>query len=1150
MGKQWSVNDARSFWQSRFAIFINPPVTIASHLNSNPSQFNTLSEYPNKTVQHLLFWIKYLSWGKCDKCHRIFTQPLLPNFCRNFKSAKNPKCVCETERYIIPQPRNVPIELSSLTKSDIYILRPFDVDTGTFKFMRHGYRARTALFSLKCSNLSVKEKIEGLTDPNAKKRCQKAYEFLLKSDFSSYKDYIDKRQYLVDTGAHISNLEIFSWVAIECALWPHLYWSTSMCDSIHEGLLDRASGKLSFLAKCFGPILDYSMDFQLLQYIFDRWMFKTITGAVNQANFAGCTPYTALSSKTFSPSFWQRQHRYLLDVVRQKGFPNLFITISPSEWTFTSPFWLDQQRDYYSLKPLKTPLFETSHFIHVLEQIVRGYLCGTNDQRWSNHLFSYNNLKNKTNVDTFFYRFEFQERGTVHLHLLLWLHDFQHIQFKGIRADIPQDDDPLQQYVTKFQKSNSRSKSLSIQPQDTYVTTEDKKQYLHIKHTPEAFAENLRAYIDTLLPSLKCSMDVQTSDGHGMILRYVTSYVSKWSETFHNTSLFNNDINASHAAFRYLINLQVCEPEMWTLMLNSKIAYSFGTNVDFHPPHPDVAADNKVLVSYYSRPNSLHEMSLIQWLRHVNSGKKTSRGKSIPVFVGVTYLSFFNPLYFFQLLMLNHPHSCVDEILPTNRNVPSQVLYFVKAQTLIPKLLEPKIFENMLQSEGHKIFFINNVLSYLQSLKDIIAAHSLHFLPSKFHSVLPISNDSASNLNGLQLVVYNLFMQYVIARREYYNKSHPDNTEWMNYIVITGHPGTGKTYTLQSCIDLCIARNYAVAVVTPTGALSCLYKAIYGDKIKTETIHSMFKISIDPLQKNSINWQLSFFDVLFIDEISQISRESFDHMVKTINLIPIKPVIMMSGDFSQQQPLSTVQGKVKQVSSIKDYQIFVQRATKFNLHEQFRIRDNILLHFLQAIRHYKPTETILRHIQKDRILCDCPVTDEQIIAAHKKFKTHLFLTVSNAATNIINDAIISQYTDKPIISTVMCTKKQNETKIFNGMPVMLLENRDKSIGFVNGQLAAIHSILGSTVIIKHPNGNYINVYPLTCPSTHITYYPFTPAYSCTIAKVQGQTLPNIILWADIRNTPPGTLYVALSRVRNIDNVLFLTELNTNQFQPV
>ena len=183
-------------------------------------------------------------------------------------------------------------------------------------------------------------------------------------------------------------------------------------------------------------------------------------------------------------------------------------------------------------------------------------MCGTNNQRWHTQLFNCNDQQGDTSIDTYLYRFEFQLRGTVHRHLLVWLNSIHDIRYDRIRADFPPPGTPLHTYVQQHQLSNAASLSLSIQDTPTYVQTTNNIDTLHIVHTADAFALNLCAYIDTLLPSLCCSMDVQTSDGHGMILCYVTSYVSKWKESFHKDNLFVTDVNASHAAFRYLITLR------------------------------------------------------------------------------------------------------------------------------------------------------------------------------------------------------------------------------------------------------------------------------------------------------------------------------------------------------------------------------------------------------------------------------------------------------------------------------------------------------------------------------------------------------------------------------------------------------------------
>ena len=118
---------------------------------------------------------------------------------------------------------------------------------------------------------------------------------------------------------------------------------------------------------------------------------------------------------------------------------------------------------------------------NTLQQVVQGYLCGANVNRWKNHLFRNKTRPTSPNVQCYFYRFEFQDRGTLHFHLHVWL-----------------------------------------------------------KH---------RAYIMSLLPALKCRMDVQTTDGRSMLLRYVTNYVTTWQDAYSDNALYSMHLTSSTCLF-------------------------------------------------------------------------------------------------------------------------------------------------------------------------------------------------------------------------------------------------------------------------------------------------------------------------------------------------------------------------------------------------------------------------------------------------------------------------------------------------------------------------------------------------------------------------------------------------------------------------
>ena len=124
--------------------------------------------------------------------------------------------------------------------------------------------------------------------------------------------------------------------------------------------------------------------------------------------------------------------------------------------------------------------------------------------------------------------------------------------------------------------------------------------------------------------------------------------------------------------------------------------------------------------------------------------------------------------------------------------------------------------------------------------------------------------------------------------------------------------------------------------------------------------------------------------------------------------------------------------------------------------------------------------------------------------------------------------------------------------IYKGMRVMITQNRDKAQNIVNGQMATVEHCHNATVILKLPGSTLVSTYPVTFNTDNgqKTTYPFHIGYANTMCKAQGQTLTKAILWFDQANIPPGTAYVALSGVRKLNDVFFLTPFKTSFFKPV
>ena len=159
--------------------------------------------------------------------------------------------------------------------------------------------------------------------------------------------------------------------------------------------------------------------------------------------------------------------------------------------------------------------------------------------------------------------------------------------------------------------------------------------------------------------------------------------------------------------------------------------------------------------------------------------------------------------------------------------------------------------------------------------------------------------------------------------------------------------------------------------------------------------------------------------------------------------------------------------------------------------------------------------------------------------------------MTRRAATFINDTIITcAFTSEPLALVIL--NDQTMFPIHKSIRLMLTQNINKSIGFVNGQFVKVIGIKNATIIAQAPNGQLTNIQPVTqiINDKQVTAHPCLPGYATTVRKVQGQTLLEVILWIDTDTTPEGTAYVAFSRVKNVRNLYFLTSLTPEQFTHV
>ena len=163
------------------------------------------------------------------------------------------------------------------------------------------------------------------------------------------------------------------------------------------------------------------------------------------------------------------------------------------------------------------------------------------------------------------------------------------------------------------------------------------------------------------------------------------------------------------------------------------------------------------------------------------------------------------------------------------------------------------------------------------------------------------------------------------------------------------------------------------------------------------------------------------------------------------------------------------------------------------------------------------------------------------------------LTFTKSAANRANDIVIKTIFNKQSpIAVLQLDCDLPPVNIYSGMRVVITQNRNKSCGIINGQLAYIHMIHNKSVFLRLPTDKIVAIYPVTVKgnNTSKTLYPFAPAFATTICKAQGQTLTKAVIWFDIDVIPPGTAYVALSRVKCQQDIYFMTRLKPHYFTPV
>lgn len=146
-------------------------------------------------------------------------------------------------QHYVPKPEDVPEALRGLSEDAIFALRPLDIEVGAEKRSKtaegrdNGYRQKTQMTRFLYSKRSPKTKIKRIDDRAMRAKARAAYDYLVASEDSSYKKFLDMRlDFMTRTEKPTTRQRrrlpsFLEEVGLECAMWPHLYWQTEMCES-------------------------------------------------------------------------------------------------------------------------------------------------------------------------------------------------------------------------------------------------------------------------------------------------------------------------------------------------------------------------------------------------------------------------------------------------------------------------------------------------------------------------------------------------------------------------------------------------------------------------------------------------------------------------------------------------------------------------------------------------------------------------------------------------------------------------------------------------------------------------------------------------------------------------------------------------------
>ena len=329
------------------------------------------------------------------------------------------------------------------------------------------------------------------------------------------------------------------------------------------------------------------------------------------------------------------------------------------------------------------------------------------------------------------------------------------------------------------------------------------------------------------------------------------------------------------------------------------------------------------------------------------------------------------------------------------------------------------------------------------------------------------------------------------------------------FLHLKGMPGTGKTEVILHAAYRAAHSGARVLILCPTGILVHAYRDRLGDLVgvTVETIHSSFQIGrqADQLVRYAPPTRLRRYDLIFIDEGSQIDDYLFSRLFLGFRELPQRPFVVFAADYQQLNPIG---------SSLLS-RAFAAALFIIELVTVHRTKDPALLDFCLLIPERQPSKAILADFFSGRILSGGLRSAVSFALNLQRSRESMFtwLCVTNRGASKVNECAISLL---GIHAGLLASGMFGDAKVAKGriyvapgVVVRLTRNLDKDRGFVNGAIGVVVDVLHQEVSrsvfsVRLSNGTLLLVHPI-CDEGRV-FLPCVYGYATTIRRAQGSSL--------------------------------------------